>query len=102
VPDIEMRAKKGKNFKEVIEDEKNKGKTAKKIMRFLTGLDTSLVYGGSFLLVFVALDVMIYYLLAPSVIVWAGILVATALVSSLLASRITNLLKKNQWKYQSA
>ncbi len=35
-----MRAKKGKNFKEVIEEEKNKGKTVKKIMRTLTSLNT--------------------------------------------------------------
>ena len=36
-----MRIKKGKNFKEVIEEEKKKGKTVKKIMRTLTSLNTS-------------------------------------------------------------
>jgi hypothetical protein len=98
----EMRTKKGKNFKEIIEEEKNKGRTIKKIMRTLTGINTSFVYGGSFLLFFVISDVVIYYLLAPSVLLWTGILVGTALVSSLFASRITNVLKKNQWKYSGA
>jgi uncharacterized protein YqhQ len=97
-----MRTKKGKNFKEIIEEEKNKGRTVKKIMRTLTSISTSLVYGGSFLLFFVILDAVIYYLLAPNVFLWAGILVGTALVSSLFASRITNVLKKSQWKYKNA
>jgi hypothetical protein len=96
-----MGTKKGKNFKKIIEEEKNKGKNVRKLMHALTSIDTSLVYGGSFLLFFVAFDVVIYQLLAPSVLLWAGILVGTALVSSLLASRITNILKKNQWKYNS-
>jgi hypothetical protein len=96
-----MRTKKGKNFKKIIEEEKNKGKNVRKLMRALTNINTSLVYGGSFLLFFVALDVVIYQLLAPSVLLWAGILVGTALVSSLLASRITNILKKNQWKHNN-
>ena len=97
-----MNSKKGKNFKEVIEQEKNKGKTFKKIMRILSGINASVVYGGSFLLFFVVLDVVIYFLLAPGVFVWAGVLVGTALVSSLLASRITDVLKKNKWKFKSA
>jgi hypothetical protein len=97
----DMGAKKGKNFKEVIEEEKNKGKTVKKIMRILTSLNTSVVYGGSFLLAFLTIATVLYFVLAPSVFVWAGLLVAAALVSSLLASRITNMLKRNQWKYKS-
>ncbi len=96
-----MHTKKGKNFKEVIEEEKNKGKTVKKIMRTLTSLNTSIMYGGSFLLAFLTIAAVLYFALAPSVLVWAGLLVAAALVSSLLASRITNMLKRNQWKYKS-
>ncbi len=96
-----MHTKKGKNFKEVIEEEKQKGKTTKKIMRTLTSLNGSVVYGGSFLLSFIALAAVLYFLLAPSVFVWAGLLVVAALVSSLFASRLTSLLKKNQWKYKS-
>jgi hypothetical protein len=98
---IEMRSKKGKNFKEVIEDEKKKGRTFKKVMHFLTGINTSLVYGGSFLLFFIPLAAVVYYLFAPGVFVWAGILVGMAIVSSLLASRITKALKKNQWRFGS-
>ncbi len=98
---VEMRTKQGKNFKEVIEEEKNKGKTFKKIMRTLTRINASVVYGVSFLFVFVVLDLVAYTLLAPTVFVWAGILVVTAIVSSLVASRITNVLKKNQWRYNS-
>jgi hypothetical protein len=97
----EMLEKKGKNFKEVIEEEKNKGKTAKSIMRAITSLNTSVIYGGTFLAVFVLIDVVLYLLLTPSVFVWAGILVVTALVSSLVASRLTNLLKNSQWKYKA-
>jgi hypothetical protein len=67
-------------------------------MRTLTSLNASLVYGGSFLLVFLTIAAVFYFVLALSVFVWAGVLVAAALVSSLSASRITNMLKKNQWK----
>jgi hypothetical protein len=100
--EISMNSKKGKNFKEVIEQEKNKGKNFKKMMYILSSIDSSLVYGGAFLFSFVVLDVVIYLLFAPEVFVWTGALVGTALVSSLLASRITNILKKNQWKFKSA
>jgi hypothetical protein len=96
-----MREKKGRNFKEVIEQEKNKGKAFKKIMRLLSGINASAVYGCSFLFFFLFLDVGLYFLLEPSVLVWAAILVGTAMVSSLLALRITNVLKKNQWKFKS-
>ncbi len=99
--EMRIRAKRGKNFKEVIAEEKNKGRFFKKTMKKLTSLNSSVIYGGSFLLFFIALDVVLYVLLSPDVFVWAGILVATALVSSVLASRITNLLKKQQWKYAS-
>ena len=97
-----MRTKKGRNFKEVIKQEKTKGKTFKKIMRTLSSIDASVVYGGSFLFLFVVLDVAIYFLFVPGVLVWTGVLVGTALVSSLVASRVTNVLKKNQWKFKTA
>jgi hypothetical protein len=93
--------KKGKNFKEIIEEEKNKGKTTKKILHILTGLSTSVIYGGSFLFSFLVLSGILYCLIVPSVFLWAGILVVTALVSSLMASRVTNMLKKIQWKYRT-
>ena len=96
-----MGTKKGRNFKEVIEQEKTKGKTFKKIMRTLSSIDASVVYGGSFLFLFVVLDVAFYFLFVPDVLVWAGVLVGTALVSSLVASRVTNVLKKNQWKFKT-
>jgi hypothetical protein len=94
-----MRTKKGKNFKEVIEQEKNKGKTRRKVMKIITSINSQIIYGGSFLLMFTALDVLIYYFLSPSVLVWAGILVGTALLSSIMASRLTKHLKKQQWKF---
>jgi len=97
--EMHIRIKKGKNFKEVIAEEKNKGRTFKRVMKTLTSINTSVLYGGSFLLFFIAIDVALYVLLAPSVLVWAGLLVASALVSSILASRITGMLKKQQWKY---
>ncbi len=97
-----MPSKKGKNFKEVIEQEKNKGKTRKKIMKQLTHINAEVMYGGSFLLVFVVLDILIYYLITPSVFIWAGVLIGTALLSSIFASRLTNTLKKQQWKYASS
>ncbi|MGD6852355.1 MAG: hypothetical protein ACQCN6_09890 [Candidatus Bathyarchaeia archaeon] len=91
--------KKGKNFREVIEDEKNKGRTTKRIMHAITSLNASLIYGGSFLLLFFVLASIFYFVLTPSVFLWAGILLVAALVSSLFASRVTNMLKNNQWKY---
>jgi hypothetical protein len=97
-----MRTNKGRNFKEVIEQEKTKGKTFKKIMRVLSSIDASVVYGSSFLFLFVVLDVIVYFLFVPGVLVWAGVLVGTALVSSLVALRVTNFLKKNQWKLKIA
>jgi hypothetical protein len=97
----DMQKKKGKNFKEFIEEDKNRGKTTKKLMRFITSINSSAVYGGSFLAVFLILDVSLYLLFNPGVLIWAGILVATALASSLIASRITNVLKKNQWRYRT-
>jgi hypothetical protein len=99
MPEKDMQ-KKGKNFKEVIREEKAKGQTAKKIMAKITGLSMSVLYGGSFLLFFLLIDAVLYFALSPSVLVWAGILVGSALVSSLLASRISNMLKKSQWKYK--
>jgi hypothetical protein len=96
----EMREKKGKNFKQYIEEDKKKGQTTKAIMRAITGLNTGLIYGGSFLALFVIIAAALYFALAPGVFVWAGILVVAALVSSLVANRVTNLLKNSQWKYK--
>ncbi len=96
-----MGTKKGKNFKEVIAGEKRKGRTSKKLMKTLTGLNSSIIYGASFLLTFVTADILIYYFLAPAVFIWAGILIAVAVVCSLFASYVTNRLKKQQWKYAS-
>ncbi|MCW3982926.1 MAG: hypothetical protein NWE96_02905 [Candidatus Bathyarchaeota archaeon] len=93
--------KKGRNFREIIEAEKHRGIVIKKIMRALTSIDTSVLYGGSFLFTFLVLAAIFYYLLMPSVFVWAGILVVAALVSSLLAMKITNALRKSQWKYRT-
>jgi hypothetical protein len=97
----DMKTKKGKNFKEFIAEEKQKGKTTKNIMRKLTSLDSSLVYGGSFLLIFVALATVFYFVLMPGVYIWAGLLVVAAFISSLFASRVTKVIKKNQWKYNA-
>jgi hypothetical protein len=91
--------KKGKNFKEVIAEEKNKGRYFKLVMRRLTSLNSSLLYSVSFLLLFVVIDVAVYALFEPAVLVWAGILVASALASSIFASKVTHMLKKQQWKY---
>jgi uncharacterized membrane protein len=93
--------KKGKDFKQVIMEEKQKGKTFKKIMKAITGVTSSVMYAFVFLLIFVTLDVAVYVLFSPEVFVWAGILVGVALVSSVVSSRVTNLLKKQQWKYAS-
>ncbi len=97
----EMRGKKGKNFKEFIEDEKNKGKTFKAMMRAITSLNTEVIYACLFLAPFIVLSFVIYFALTPSVFVWAGILVVVALVSSVFASRITSMLKNSQWKYKA-
>jgi hypothetical protein len=99
--EMHVRIKKGKNFKDVIAEEKNKGRFFKLTMKRLTSLSSSLIYGVSFLFAFISLDILFYALFTPGVLVWAGLLVATALVSSLFASRLTNLLKKQQWKYSS-
>jgi hypothetical protein len=96
-----MRTKKGKNFKEVIEGEKNKGKTSKKIMHTLTSINSSVVFSGSFLLLFLMLDVVMYVAMTPMLFVWMGILIVNAVVSSLAASRITKFFKKPQWKYDN-
>lgn len=97
-----MSSKKGKNFKEIIEEEKTKGKTRKKVMHFLTQINTSVLYCGSFLTVFVVMAVLVYSFLSPDVYVWALALIVAAGLSSVLASRLTNSLKKQQWKYASS
>ena len=96
-----MHSKKGKNFKEILEQEKKKGKTSKKIMKTITHIDTSIIYSASFLLPFVGLAALIYLLLSPDVFIWAGLLVAVALVCSIFASRLTKLIKQQQWRYAS-
>jgi hypothetical protein len=93
--------KKGKNFKEFIADEKKKGKTLKKIMHLLTSIDSSAMYGGSFLLAFTPLIVVMYSLFSPGALIWAGLLIVAAFVSSLFANYVTKTLKKKQWKYAS-
>lgn len=98
---MNIRSKKGKNFKDVIAEEKNKGRYFKLVMKKVTRLNPSVLYGGTFLFFFIVLDVVLYALIAPSVIVWAGVLVVAAVVSSIFASKVTNLFKKQQWKYAS-
>ena len=97
----EMWEKKGKNFKEYIEDEKNKGKTFKAIMRAITSLNTEVMYACLFLAPFIVLSVVLYVALSPTVFIWAGILLVAALVSSVFASRVTSMLKNSQWKYKA-
>jgi len=99
--EISMKSKKGKNFKQVIEDEKQKGKTKKAIMRAITSLDESVVYSEFFLTPFIAVSAVLYFVFTPSVFVWAGILVLAAVVSTLFAARMASLLKNKQWKYKS-
>jgi uncharacterized membrane protein len=96
-----MLSKKGKNFKEVIAEEKQKGKTKKSIMRTITSLSVSVLYSGFFLLSFVSIAAVCYFAFAPSVFVWAGVLVLAAVVGTLIASRMTKMLKNIQFKYKS-
>jgi thiamine transporter ThiT len=98
----QMSGKKGKNFKDIIAEEKTKGATRKKVMRFLTHINAGVLYCGSFLVAFVVLDALIYALFSPDVYIWAVALILTAVVSSIVASRLTNNLKKQQWKYAPA
>lgn len=96
-----MRIKKGKNFKEIIENEKKKGKTSRRIMKQITHIDSSLLYAASFLLPFIALDALLYSLLKPDVFIWVGILVSVAFFCSIFASYLTKTIKKQQWRYAS-
>jgi predicted tellurium resistance membrane protein TerC len=97
--EMHLRIKKGKNFKEVIAEEKNKGKNFKRFMKQLTSLSQSVLYGGTFLLFFIAIDLVLYALFAPTVYIWAVVLVVVALISSILASKISHKIKTQQWKY---
>jgi hypothetical protein len=97
----QMHSKKEKNFKEFIEQEKNKGKTAKTIMRTITSINTAIIYSISFLIIFVVIAAIAYLAISPGVFVWAGILLVAAAISSILASRITSTLKNSQWKYKN-
>jgi hypothetical protein len=96
-----MSQKKGKNFKEVIAEDKQKGKTKRSLMRTITSLDISLLYSGFFLLSFISIAAVCYFAFEPSVFVWAGILVLAAAVGTLVASRVTKKLKNIQFKYKS-
>jgi membrane protein YdbS with pleckstrin-like domain len=99
--EVSVLIKKGKHFKEVIEEEKRKGQTKKSIMRAITSLNESILYSVFFLIAFVAISAVFYFALAPSVFIWAGILVAAAVVSTLFASHMASLLKNKQWKYKN-
>ena len=59
--EMHLRIKKGKNFKEVIADEKKKGRYVKLFMKRITSLSTSVIYGGSFLLFFATIDLTLYF-----------------------------------------
>jgi len=96
-----MRSKKGKNFKTIILEEKNKGKTSRKIMKIITRIDASILYALSFLLPFTGLATLIYIVLSPDVLIWAAILVVIALTCSIFASRLTKIIKQQQWRYTS-
>jgi uncharacterized membrane protein YfcA len=96
-----MTPKKGKNFKEVIAEAQQKGKTTKSLMRTITSLDISVLYSGFFLLSFISIAAVCYIAFAPSVFVWAGVLVLAAAVGTLVASRMTKKLKNIQFKYKS-
>jgi uncharacterized membrane protein len=95
-----MTHKKGKNFKEVIAEEQQKGKTKKSLMRTITSLSISVLYSGFFLLSFVSIAAVCYFALAPSVFVWAGVLVLAAAIGTVIASRMTKKLKNIQFKYK--
>jgi hypothetical protein len=96
-----MSSKKGKNFKEVIAEREHKGATKKSILAKITSLNVSVLYSASFLFSFIVIDALLYFALSPGVFVWAGILVVAALASTLFASRLTSLIKKNKWKYNA-
>ncbi|MFB3889592.1 MAG: hypothetical protein ACE14S_08880 [Candidatus Bathyarchaeia archaeon] len=94
-------SKKSKTFKQVIEEENNKKKLHNRVMRRITSINASLLYSLSFLLPFVTVAALVYYLLSPSVAVWALLLVVVAGVCSVFASYFTKAIKKKQWLYAS-
>jgi len=93
-----MPGKKNRNFKEIIQQEKRKT-VLEAVMKRITGINASILYGSSFLSTFVALDILVYWLLTPDVWVWAAILIVVAVACSIFASRVTKILKKQQWRY---
>jgi hypothetical protein len=93
------RIKKGKNFKDVMFEEKNKGRITKRIMQTLVRINSSVIYACTFLLLFALIDVVCYFLLSPDVYVWAGILLFSAVVCSILSSRLTSALSKQRMRY---
>jgi positive regulator of sigma E activity len=68
-------------------------------MKILSSIDSSIIYCLSFLFMFAGLCVLFYYLFAPTVFVWAGVVVGMAVISSVFASFLTKRLKKHQWQY---
>lgn len=96
-----MNLHKNKNFKDIIEKEKHKGRNRKRIMKGITGIHASAMYCGFFLSIFVSLDILVFYMLSPSMFVWALSLMITAIVASITSSRLTHFLKKQQWKYSA-
>jgi hypothetical protein len=96
-----MSSKKGKNFKEVIAEDKQKGKTKKSLMRAITSLSISVLYSGFFLLTFVSIAAVCYFAFVPSVFVWAGVLVLAAAIGTFVALRMTRKLKNIQFRYKN-
>jgi Kef-type K+ transport system membrane component KefB len=94
-----MREKKGKDFKEVIRDEKRQGGVREEALKKITSVNASFLYGLCFLVTFASLDALMYWLLTPGVLLWLIILVASAAVGLFFASRLTRLVKKRQWRY---
>lgn len=93
------RTKKSKNFKEIIIQEKEKGRTRRKLLKIITGIDAAIIYSFSFLIMFAITDVLFYLLFTPSVLLWAAFLVGASIVYSIVAHYITNTIKKRQWRY---
>jgi len=72
-----------------------------KIIRNITSLNTSVIYGGSFLLAFIiTVASVFYFLFAPTVFVWAGLLVVAALVSTLFCFPLEWFFEKESAEYK--
>jgi uncharacterized membrane protein YfcA len=96
----ELMREKNRNFKDIIkEQKKQKSRLPEAVMRRITSINTSILYGSAFLIVFLTFDVIIYWLLTPDILVWTIILIVSALLGSIFASRLTKNLKKKQLRY---